>query len=135
MKKKWIVLISVLLIVFSDILWLSMRPEPPIEVYGNLSTKEIVQIKSATRREMRHDLFPDFSWLSVKGLPGAIMEFSRRRILAIELGPNGKVIVVSQRAKEGATINEELYLVTSNQNGWHVTGGPVWDLPRNYRRE
>jgi hypothetical protein len=127
-KKKRIILIAMLFLVFSGILWFATRREVPIEVQGNLSSKDVAAIKRVVRREMRRQVFPNFSWPTFKQLPKAVKKFSALRIKYISTKGNRVVaIVVTEEA--GRVSMDDSFTLKKGTNGWQMAPQDFWDDP------
>ena len=79
-------LIAILLLALSGILFFATRRETPFMVIGgDLSAKDLTEIKRTVHRELRREAFPDLSWDSVKRLPGGLRFLAGVNIRAVEI--------------------------------------------------
>lgn len=122
MKKKWIILISILLLVSAGIVWFNTGSETPIVVKGDLSAKDVAEIKRVVRHHIRQFIFTDFSWKSVKALPGNIKSYSHLKFTNIELSSNGLVKVSLEKLLNPKQSGNPYYQLTKGTNGWIVRG-------------
>ncbi len=121
MKKKWIILISTLLLVFAAVVWFNTGSEPAIIVKGNLSAKDVAEIKRIARHKLRHDIFPEFSWKNVKTLPDKIKDYSHFKLYSIQPAGKGFISVCVLKHFSSVETFERVYEFTNNiANGWHL---------------
>ncbi|MDB6124090.1 MAG: hypothetical protein JWQ71_3083 [Pedosphaera sp.] len=109
-----------LLLVISGILWFAMRRGTPIEVIGELPTKDVAEIKSLVHRKMRQQIFSGFSWSSIKRLPSAIREYSTYEIVRIKVYPDKHVWVFVRRGSKKQMLLNGRYDLEKGTNGWQM---------------
>lgn len=145
MKKKWIILISVVVVSLAGAVWFNGGGEQPVEIKGDLSAKDVADIKGVVRRELRRRILPGFSMQNIKELPTTVKNFSRLRIRSIQLfttGPSksllsvgggffvgwttpgatsGASVIVSAYAAPVSAFRSQCFVVTKGATGWGIT--------------
>ena len=91
-KPKTIVLAAAVLLAVLVVL-IILNQNPPVQVTGDLTSKEVSQISRDVRRLMHPSLLPDISWRSIRQLPSVLRERARTRILSIDRRTEGFVAV------------------------------------------
>ncbi|MDB6124089.1 MAG: hypothetical protein JWQ71_3082 [Pedosphaera sp.] len=114
-QKKRIMLIVVLLLIFGGILWFATHREVPIKVIGDLPAKDLAEIKSLVRHEMKREIFPFVSWRNVKGLPSAIWRFSTVQKTDV-LTSDGKTVDIRVTTRQGTMY----YRAQKGINKWQI---------------
>ena len=86
MKRKWkwlILLVCIPVLLFAVWLWLACSSKIPVDFVGELSEKDVAEIVAAVRSKMRREVFPNFSWQSLKSMPGVIKRNSSIKLITI----------------------------------------------------
>jgi hypothetical protein len=92
----------------------------PTFVYGNVSPKDVSEIKSVLHHNLRVSLFPEFTWANAKRLPGSIRIYTGQQIQAVSALPDGGVEVNVRYRREGKGPRAEIYRMAKTSNGWTV---------------
>jgi hypothetical protein len=100
---------------------------PSMVVQGNFSAKDVAQIKSAVRRELWREAFPNFSWNAFKGLPHGVKLAFKAHVTLIQAiastAPNGKtdfLATLSQPFDSSGLARS--YILTNGPYGWVCRG-------------
>jgi hypothetical protein len=119
-KRKRIILFSILLVLFAAILWAVVRPDPPIAITGKLPAEDILEIKREVRTELKAAIFPAISLRSLKYLPGALKTYLKMKIVSIDstASDNANVRIAPNPSKSGST--EWTYMMVKETNGWQI---------------
>ncbi len=75
--KKILAVVAIpvfLLAVLAGILLVMRRPEPPIQIVGNVSDREVADIRAALRHKINHAILPNFTVKSLRAAPGRLLE-------------------------------------------------------------
>ena len=128
-RRKIIVISAVALLGAALVMFLLMRDTgPPVKVNGNFSAKDVAEIKSAVKRELWKEAFPNFSWNTIKALPRSIKRVVKVRVIRIENGWS-----VTGRPVARATIADPYYPRDPDYSWleYPVTNGPAgWTCGR-----
>jgi hypothetical protein len=124
-RKKRIVLVALVLLVMGGVLWFVTHREEEVVVRGNLSATDVAEIKRAVRSEMRREVFPNFSWSSVKGLPAAAWKYSQNTIRVVTVQESMGEVIVFVGKKRGTLDGFE---VIKEADGWHVYPSAIWHI-------
>jgi hypothetical protein len=145
-KRKRILLISLLLVCLGGSCWFyATRPDPVITVKGDLSDKDVAEIKRIVNRERLRRVFPGFSWANIKQLPGAIRDYPKGQIDFIKVqspGPIDGIVFNPAKSNQGIDFSsagrihgfassktlpapslsrqDTLYFIEKGTNGWRV---------------
>jgi len=92
-KPKTIVLATAVFLLAVVVVLVTLNQNPPVQVTGDLTAKEVSQISRDVRRLMHPSLLPDVSWRSIRQLPSVLRERARTRILSIDRRTEGFVAV------------------------------------------
>ena len=86
MRKRKVIVITTLALLGAGVaMFLLTRDSgPPVVVKGNFSAKDVTQIKSAARKELWREAFPDFSSYTIKALPRRTKRALTTRVSEIE---------------------------------------------------
>jgi hypothetical protein len=106
MKRKWewlILLLCLPLLLFAGWLWMVGGRQIPVDVIGDVPEKDVAEIVVEARRAMRHDIFPNFSWKSLKDLPAAIRRYSTIKLITVLFESRGGVSVFVWQTTNGVT--------------------------------
>jgi hypothetical protein len=125
-KRKVIAIIVIgLLVAGIGVFLLTRDTGPPVVVYGNFTTKDVAQIKSAVRREVWREAFPDFSWKTIKASPRSVRWALRRHLKSISgpltvNGTTGAQVRLRGPEEPGASElgSPHGFIVTNGPNGW-----------------
>jgi hypothetical protein len=84
-RRKEVIVIVVLALFGAGlaVFLLTRDTGPPVVVKGNFSAKDVAQIKSAVRRELWREAFPNFSWATIKASPRSVRRVTKLRIFRI----------------------------------------------------
>lgn len=121
------------LLAFASVLWFATNREEKIVVWGELPPTDLAEIKRVVRAKLRHDMFPDFSWSSIKALPTATLHHLKikiRRVDARDLDGRGSNLVYVWIGKpvsdEGSLAGASYVELFKSTNGWSVyTHAPI----------
>ena len=119
-KRKIIVIVVLLMLLVAGlaVFLLTRDSGPPVRVFGNLSAKDVEQIKRAVKRELWKEAFPNFSGATFRTLPRSIGRALRARVVDVEGGRTNEAFVTM-----ADPYNPEQYGVGK----WHelfITNGP-----------
>jgi hypothetical protein len=123
-KRKVVVIIVLALLGVGLAVFLVTRDSgPPVVVHGNVSAKDVAQIKSAVRRELWRDAFPNFSWATIKALPRSMRRVQKVRIVRISgltlfNGTHLANVRIEEPHEEGRFQPPYDYDFTNGPNGW-----------------
>jgi hypothetical protein len=101
-----------------------------ITVVGTLSSRELAEIQHIVSHEIWRHVLPDFSWRSMRGLPGAIRR--RERILSITVNGDGTVRAETiceetVGGHSGLTVSwGSIYELKKTPKGWKISGIGDW---------
>jgi hypothetical protein len=118
-KKKRFLFALVALLLLGGLAWFALRREPPIDVQGHLSPRDIAEIKNLVRDEMRKEAFTGCSWRSPQRLPGAIQTFLKFQIKQIHATGPGRVEVLAAPFVDKNS---------STTNVFNLKSSPAWAL-------
>ena len=152
MKRKWKWLVLLCLPVLCFAMWLLAvgGRQIPVDVIGDISQNDVTEIVSFVKREMRREVMRDFSWQSLKAIPGVIKRNSSIKLFTVcQLGPNFVIVFAFMNTNDVPRFTNAtnyLYLarnvetdvklttlsrtkalrfpVSKGSNGWAVYGGP-----------
>lgn len=123
--KTRIILIAALAIVLGALIWAINKREPRITILGNLTSKDIAEIKNLVQGDWRKQLGRKISKYGIKSVPGALKGYVSYHICSIDAqSASGLGLVIAGLAKEGdvATNARISVLLQSGPTGWQVTG-------------
>ena len=126
-KKKVIVIIALVLLGAGLTVFLFTRDSGlPVVVEGNLSAKDVAQIKSVVRRELWRESLPNFSQATIKALPQSI-----RRVRKVQ------VVRISCFSWINGTQLARVAMTESHEPGWsQLPYGPGgWAFYQKYIRD
>src|SRR5947209_2385221 len=116
-------LVALVLLILGGSIWFATRREEKIEIIGNVSAKDLAEIKSIVRAERRRSVFPSFSWQTIVDLPTAAFKELRYRITVIDCyKANTVVVTIGQpplKPHEVRTMVDSYFLMKTS-NGWHI---------------
>jgi hypothetical protein len=134
-KRKVIAMVGLVLLAAGAAVFLFTRDSgPPVVVHGDLSEKDVAQIKSAVKRELWKEAVPNFSWATLKALPRSVRWALKVRLRSIS-GPstvNGTTearVGLEGPNKPGGLIliSPHGFIVTNGPNGWAVSRKFVYE--------
>jgi len=121
-KRVSIALGIVILVIASSVL---LAPAPPrVPVSGDLPAKDVASILRLVRADLRREILPDFSWVSVKDLPNTIRSYRSERVYGIDVVTNGTVWVRTV-ADSSESYGSE-YFLRRGRDGWQITQSGWW---------
>jgi hypothetical protein len=115
-RKIIIVVLLVLLLGGAGVMFLSCDSGTPVRVYGELSAKDVDQIKSVVRRHLWRDAFPEFSMQTFKALPGAAKRIWTTHITTIQGNPHVAIVSFSRSVGRTNIVNGCTF--TNGPAGW-----------------
>ena len=118
-KTRLLFALLALLLLGGGLVWFAIRREPPIDVQGHLSPRDIAEIKNLVRAEMRKEAFMGCSWRSPQQLPAAIQTFLKFQIKHIHATGPGRVEVVAW---------PYVHKNNSETNVFNLKSHPAWTL-------
>ena len=140
-KRKVIIIVALALLGTGIAIFLLTRDSgPPVVVEGNLSAKDVAQIKSAVRRELWKEAFPNFSWATIKALPHSVKKALRSQVAEIRT-ENGLLNPVQYSDSNTMRYQAVAFLShTGSSNSWDefsfiyiLTNGPGgWVCRRSF---
>jgi hypothetical protein len=83
MKWKWLILLCIPVVLCGVLIWSISARKIPVDVFGDLSEKDVAEIKALARHEMLRGIMPDFSWRSLKRMPRAIKDYSSIKLFTL----------------------------------------------------
>lgn len=130
MRKRKIIAISAVALLGAGLVGFLLTRDagPPVVVYGNLSAKDVAEIKSAVRRELWREAFPNFSWATVKELPRSVRRALKAHVIRItawpqNATPGASVRIADPYGPERLGFGRSRVLgVTNGPNGWGYSG-------------
>jgi len=119
MRKRKIIIVGLLVVLLGGaaVLFLYSDSGPTVRVIGNLSPKDVAQIKTAVRCNLWHDALPSFSWQTFTALPGAAKRAWTSHVRRIE-GNEHQATAFLGGPKLGGTNVWQGYDVTNGPAGW-----------------
>ena len=124
-KRKVIVIVVSALFVAGLAMFLFTHDSgPPVVVHGNLSAKDVAQIKSAVRRQLWRDALPNLSEKSIMAFPKGA-----KRAFTIHVSEIYPVVLSGTKGTRAAVA---LFSERSWQIGYCLTNGPGgWSFNRS----
>ena len=131
MKKRKFIIITVLSLLGAGlaVFLLTRDSGPPVVVKGNFSAKDVAEIKSAVKRELWHEAFPNFSKQSIMMFPRMAKRAFTTRVSEVgtmgwpkDAAKNDAYALLSANALGTA------YFMTNGPLGWRTIGGEVFLL-------
>ena len=97
-KWKWLILLCIPMLCFAVWILTFGGRQIPIDVIGEFSEKDVTEIMAAAKHELRSEIFPNFSWKSLKGMPTAIRRYSSIKLVTVAaLSTNGAHVILWQK--------------------------------------
>ncbi len=129
--------LAVLLILATAVLWWGTAdrariggPGSPIHVSGNLSQRDLIEIRSIVRRDLWRQVLPTFSWWTLRDLPRAIRSRAKEHVFSIGLAQDGTV-ELSTQAQQGfgpVTFHSgHTYVLKRNGKRWEILRSGFWE--------
>jgi hypothetical protein len=118
--------IAGLVVALSSVVMWQMLKGPQIRVDGNLSREDVDEVKRVVRREAWRRAFPDFSWSTIKEVPGKLKPIEAR-IYYMSVLDNGQVFV-NTTTERGANIEKNptyFYTFAKKSNGWRCVSSGI----------
>jgi len=110
-------LVAMVLLVAGGAIWFIAGHEERIAVRGNLSARDLAEIKRAVRSELRKEILPDFSWRSIKSVPSEASKYLQRRIkVVVQAGDTNAVFVGFGNSERPF----DSFSLIRGTNGWRV---------------
>ena len=100
--------------------------QPSPRIVGTLPRVELLEITGIVRSGMRHDIFPGFSWESIKEFPSSLREHWSDRILSIMVETNGTVEVETGVVRGPLNGRGTIYKFKKGPTGWQVKEIGFW---------
>ena len=119
-KKRRILFAAILLGVVGGVLWTSARGQKAIVVYGDLSPREVAEINGVVKANMRKQVWPKFSWATIKALPANVKWYFRHDVRSIALVATEHAYVAISKPKDDEMSTRDIYEVIKGTNGWKV---------------
>jgi hypothetical protein len=119
-KKKRLVLIALLLFLGGGLLRVATRREEPIKVRGELPAGDFADIKRLTRHALLCQVFPDFSWATLKRLPAAARSYLQLNIQEIQVIDPASVQVIASKPLNENNREQRSFLL-KHRARWVVT--------------
>ena len=82
-KWRWLILLCLPLLAFAVWILSIGGRQIPVDVIGDLPEKDVTEIVAAAKRELRHEILPNFSWQSLKNMPAAIRRCSSIKLITV----------------------------------------------------
>jgi hypothetical protein len=122
-KWKWLILLCIPALLFAVLVWNISGRQIPVDVIGELPEKDVAEITAAVKREMRREIFPNFSWQSLKDAPKAVRAYFGIKLISISVDGDKNAFVYLFRETNGLPASRPDRL----ENGVHVFPiGAVW---------
>ena len=102
-KWKWLILLCIAVLCFAVWILTVGGRQIPVYVIGELSEKEVTEIVAAAKRELRQDIFPNFSWQSLKDVPAAIRRYSSIKLITVSVVHTNAAWVFLWHSTNGVT--------------------------------
>lgn len=118
MHKKKLIALAIFLLLLIPIALLLVHPAQCAKVVGNISAKDLAEVKSFARNQIWSGTFPNFSWKSIKGLPPAVNLRLHMRLVRIEMKNNETVEVIIAVPK--SVWRNISYTVKKGSKGWEI---------------
>ena len=118
-KRRFIWVFLILCGIIAGVSWLGHDDEPLMMIEGKLTAKEVDQIKSAVRSDMRHYIFSKCTLAMAKNLPHLAMAYAHYRIVCIDCLGGGVGYVILKR-KHDDVGNYIWYDLLKQGNDWNV---------------
>jgi hypothetical protein len=119
-KKKRILLISLALLVFATTIFFALNREPQVHIYGDLSAIDQAEIMRLTRREMKRDYFPEFSWQNAGKIPNQLRFYTGLNIRELLVRDTNHVAVgIAKSHYDGESIRL-FYHFRKETNHWRL---------------
>jgi hypothetical protein len=128
-KKRRVILASVVLLVLGGIFWFALHREQSIQGTGDLPAKDLAEIKRIVRGDLRARFLPHFSWSGIKKFPGEINRFSQIRISRISVVPGmpGEIMVkVAFPADLSGRAPEACYHLQKGPGRWQILNRTIY---------
>lgn len=122
MKKKWgFLLAAFLLVVIATGLWISLHPQSKPTIQGNMSEEDIAVLRMIVTKDMRQQIFPQFTWKNVKNLPARLRVYFKNNIIFMTvLSPKSAVVEVGDFSLPESVRRHYVYIVVKKNNGWAI---------------
>jgi hypothetical protein len=130
MRKKNIIIVVLLALLLggAGVLFLSRDSGPPVQVIGNLSTKDVTQIKKTVRHRLWRDALPGFSMQTVKALPKMIKRAWTVQVIRIA-GDQHRATAYFSGSGHGIDVWVDGYELTNGTAGWCWISDHFWVVP------
>jgi hypothetical protein len=123
-RKASIFLIVVFVSVLAGVLVNALQSEAPIQVLGDLSKREVADIRGAVRHYRHPPILSDLSVQSILAAPGLVLRRlgdSRLKVWTMEARTHG-FVAVTARPLPGGQGQPYFWAVFRETNGWQVGG-------------
>jgi hypothetical protein len=123
---RWRLAIAALMaLVLAAVIALNRRSEPPVQVTGDLSSRDMSEIRLALRRYLHPPIFGHLSWPDLRAAPGRILQrFTRPypEVQRIERRTEGFAVILGRRPTQDGHHKYLFYAVFRTTNSWWVNG-------------
>lgn len=113
-------LVALLLFFGGGLLRLATRREEPIKVRGDLPAGDFAVIKRLTRHALLCQVFPGFSWATLKRLPAAAHSYLQLNIQEIHVIDPASVQVIASKPLNESNHEQRSFLL-KHRAQWVVT--------------
>ncbi len=123
-RKVTIFFIVVFVTVLAGVLVVGLRSGAQIQVLGDLSKREVADIRMAVMHYRHSPILPDLSLSSIRAAPSLMLqrlEDSKPKVWTIEARTHGFVAVIA-RPVHGEPGQARFWGVFRQTNGWWVVG-------------
>jgi hypothetical protein len=112
------VAVVILLAVLAAGIWACVRPQKAAVVTGNLTVREVAEIKRVVWKDVRRRVLPSFSWASIKALPANAKWYFKQELRSIDASRSGHIYVTISGPGDPEIFERDRYEVVSGTNGW-----------------
>lgn len=95
MKKKWLILLAIPVLLIAILVCALGSGETPVELVGEMPEQDVAEITARVKQMLRQQILPDLSWRSVKHIPKALKNYSTIKLITIVADPNRSATVVA----------------------------------------
>jgi hypothetical protein len=83
-KWKWLILLCLPVLIFAVWLWTVGGRQIPVDVFGELPEKDVAEIVTLVKRQMRRHILPKVSWKNLKRVPSELKEYLKTKLITID---------------------------------------------------
>ena len=113
-------MVSLALLAFGTTLFFALHREPRVRIYGDLSAADQAEIMRLTRREMKRDYFPEFSWQNAAKIPKQLRFYTGLNIRRIFVLDTDHVLVFIAKSHDDDERLRIFCHFIKNTNHWEL---------------